>query len=171
MRRVIDDVLADPDRDTVRDALARCGQPWSGEPLAEISLAKNQPFDPGGYRGPGPGGLVQVRAFGSNWHEAHWVAGPIAETIAAGTPGPEILVLARAHYATQPAQTALTCAGVPHRVLGRLGLYERPEAKDALAYLTLLANPADGQAFSRAVQSARHGVGRATIGPLRRLSR
>jgi DNA helicase II / ATP-dependent DNA helicase PcrA len=111
----------------------------------------------------GHGGRVQVRGFGSDWQEAHWTAGRIGQAIAAGTPGPEILVLARTGYATQPVQTALARAGIPHRVLGSLGLYERAEVKDALAYLTLLVNPADGQAFRRAVQSPRRGVGAATI--------
>ena len=48
---------------------------------------------------------------------------------------------------------------IPHRVLGSLGLYERSEVRDALAYLTLLANPADAQAFRRAVGSPKRGVG------------
>jgi DNA helicase II / ATP-dependent DNA helicase PcrA len=49
-------------------------------------------------------------------------------------------------------------------VLGSLGLYERAEVRDALAHLALLANPADAQAFRRAVQSPRRGVGTATAG-------
>ena len=68
-------------------------------------------------------------------------------------------MLARTGYATAPVQSALASAGIPHRVLGSLGLYERSEVKDALAYLTLLANPADAQAFRRAVQAPRRGVG------------
>ena len=44
-------------------------------------------------------------------------------------------------------------------MLGSLGLYERTEIRDALAYLTLLVNPADAQAFRRAVQAPRRGVG------------
>jgi DNA helicase-2/ATP-dependent DNA helicase PcrA len=51
-------------------------------------------------------------------------------------------------------------------VLGSLGLYERTEVKDALAYLTLLVNPCDAQAFRRAIQSPRRGVGPATASRL-----
>ena len=54
----------------------------------------------------------------------------------------EILALARTGYATEPLQRALAHAGIPHRVLGSLGLYERTEVRDALAYLTLIAEPA-----------------------------
>jgi DNA helicase-2/ATP-dependent DNA helicase PcrA len=60
-------------------------------------------------------------------------------------------------------QTALAQAGIPHRVLGSLGLYERSEICDALAYLTLLVNPVDAQALRRALQAPRRGVGKATI--------
>ena len=110
----------------------------------------------------GEGGRVEVRGFYEDWHEAHWIAGQVAEAIASGVPGPEILILARTGYATQAVQLALARAGIPHRVLGSLGLYERAEVKDALAYLTLLVNPADAQAFRRAIQSPRRGVGPAT---------
>jgi DNA helicase II / ATP-dependent DNA helicase PcrA len=52
---------------------------------------------------------------------------------------------------TGSRSTALAQAGIAHRVLGSLGLYERSEVRDALAYLALLANPADAQAFRRSV--------------------
>ena len=111
----------------------------------------------------GGGGRVHVRAFQSEYHEAHWIARTIGQALAAGISPAEILVLARASYATEAVQTALAQAGIPHRVLGSLGLYERTEIRDALAYLTLLVNPADAQAFRRAVQAPRRGVGNATI--------
>jgi DNA helicase-2/ATP-dependent DNA helicase PcrA len=119
----------------------------------------------------GPGGLVQVVASGTEREEASWVAGTIADALSANVAPGEILVLARTGYATGPVQHALAQAGIPHRVLGSLGLYERSEVRDALSYLTLLANPADAQAFRRAVQSPRRGVGTATANRLVALAR
>jgi DNA helicase II / ATP-dependent DNA helicase PcrA len=119
----------------------------------------------------GDGGRVHVRAFQSEYHEAHWIARTIGQALAAGIAPAEILVLARASYATEAVQTALAQAGIPHRVLGSLELYERSEVRDALAYLTLLVNPADAQAFRRAVQAPRRGVGTATITKLVALAR
>jgi DNA helicase II / ATP-dependent DNA helicase PcrA len=119
----------------------------------------------------GPGGHAQVVAFGTDRDEARWVAGQIAEALAAGVPPADVLVLARTGYATGPVQAALAQAGIPHRVLGSLGLYERAEVRDALAYLTLLANPADAQAFRRAVQSPRRGVGVSTANRVVALAR
>ena len=111
----------------------------------------------------GPGGRVRVRSFPNEFAEANWVTAQIADALAAGTPPAEILALARTGYATEPLQRALAHAGIPHRVLGSLGLYERTEVRDALAYLTLLQNPLDAQAFRRAIGSPRRGIGAATV--------
>ena len=119
----------------------------------------------------GDGGRVHVRAFQSEYHEVHWIARTTGQALAAGITPAEILVLARASYATEAVQTALAQAGIPHRVLGSLGLYERSEIRDALAYLTLLVNPADAQAFRRAVQAPRRGVGSVTVTQLVALAR
>ena len=111
----------------------------------------------------GPGGQVRVRAFSNEYAEANWVAAQIADALAGGTPPAEILALARTGYATEPLQRALAHAGIPHRVLGSLGLYERTEVRDALAYLTLIQNPLDAQAYRRAIGSPRRGIGAATV--------
>jgi DNA helicase-2/ATP-dependent DNA helicase PcrA len=110
----------------------------------------------------GGGGEVRVIAYGSERHEAQSVASGIAQALAGGIAAGEVLVLARTGYATEPIQAALHRAGIPHRVLGSLGLYERSEVRDALAYLALLANPTDAQSFKRAVSSPKRGVGAAT---------
>ncbi len=111
----------------------------------------------------GSGGKVRVRAFQNEYAEANWVAAQIADALAGGTPPAEILALARTGYATEPLQRALAHAGIPHRVLGSLGLYERTEVRDALAYLTLIQNPLDAQAYRRAIGSPRRGIGAATV--------
>ena len=110
----------------------------------------------------GPGGSVGAHGFASEHAEGEWVAGLIADALSAGTAPSEVLVLARTGFASGPVQHALARAGIAHRVLGALGLYERAEVRDALAYLTLLANPADAQAFRRAIAAPRRGVGPAT---------
>jgi DNA helicase-2/ATP-dependent DNA helicase PcrA len=111
----------------------------------------------------GTGGRVEVVGLINEYQEAHWVARQIAGALAAGIPPSEVLALARTGYATEPLQYALAQKGIAHRVLGSLGLYERTEVRDALAYLTLLHNPRDAQALGRAIGSPRRGIGPATI--------
>ena len=48
---------------------------------------------------------------------------------------------------------------IPYQVIGGTKFYERAEIKDAVAYLQLLANPADAISFSRIVNSPRRGIG------------
>jgi hypothetical protein len=46
MRRVIDEIVADPERSTVQAALKACGQPTSAEIQAMLSPAKSSLVDP-----------------------------------------------------------------------------------------------------------------------------
>ena len=110
----------------------------------------------------GPGGHVTTTGFATDHQEGEWIAGAIVDALADGVEPWEVLIVARTGFATGPVQHALARAGIPHRVLGSLGLYERSEVRDALAYLALLANPADAQAFRRAISAPRRGVGTAT---------
>ncbi len=48
---------------------------------------------------------------------------------------------------------------VPYQVIGGTKFYERAEIKDAIAYLSLLQNPADLVSFTRIVNSPRRGIG------------
>jgi DNA helicase-2/ATP-dependent DNA helicase PcrA len=112
----------------------------------------------------GPGGLVRVCGFGDERREAAWVAAIAAQALRDGTAPADVLLLARTGYASEPLQHALVAAGVPHRVLGSLGLYERSEVRDALAYLTLLANPAGAHALRRPLGAPRRGVGAVGLG-------
>src|SRR3954452_19839858 len=112
----------------------------------------------------GAGGRITTRGFATDRDEAGWAAALIADALATGTPPGEVLVLARTALATGPIQAALAGAGIAHRVLGSLGLYERAEVRDALAYLALLATSRAAPASRRAVRAPRRGAGTATIG-------
>ncbi len=52
---------------------------------------------------------------------------------------------------------------VPYVVVGGVRFYDRAEVKDALAYLRLLLNPADGAALRRIVNKPARGIGKTTV--------
>jgi len=52
---------------------------------------------------------------------------------------------------------------VPYIIVGGLKFYDRKEIKDAIAYLRILANPADTVSLLRAIATPRRGIGKATI--------
>jgi len=72
-------------------------------------------------------------------------------------------VLYRTNAQSRPIEEALRMRGVPYRLVGAVSFYERREVKDLLAYLRLLANPADDQAFARIVNVPRRGIGDVSV--------
>src|SRR5690606_30150465 len=54
-----------------------------------------------------------------------------------------------------------------YEIVGAVEFYERKEVKDLLAYLRVLANPADALAFLRVVNVPARGIGRTSIEKLR----
>ncbi len=92
--------------------------------------------------------------------EARFVAQEIRRSIgAAHRQAGDFAVLFRTNAQSRPFEEQLRRAGLPYRVLGGIGFYERAEVKDLLAYLRLLVNPADTMAFSRVVNVPARGIG------------
>src|ERR1039457_6296867 len=50
-----------------------------------------------------------------------------------------------------------------YQVIGGTKFYERAEIKDAIAYLSLLANPFDVVSFTRVANSPRRGLGQTSL--------
>src|ERR671921_512219 len=60
-------------------------------------------------------------------------------------------------------ESALFNAHIPYKVYGGLRFFERAEVKHALAYLRLIENPNDDNAFLRVVNFPARGIGARTI--------
>src|SRR5207302_1693250 len=68
-------------------------------------------------------------------------------------------ILYRTNAQSRPLEEAFRFRGIPYRLVGAVSFYERREVKDVLAYLRLIANPADDEAFARIVNVPRRGSG------------
>jgi DNA helicase-2/ATP-dependent DNA helicase PcrA len=101
----------------------------------------------------GPGGYIAVRRLRNDEEEASEVAALIMSAIAEGRDPTKILVLARTIAPLRCLQTQLVSRGIKVRLVGGQSLWERSEIKDAIAYLTLVANPYDAEMFERAVRA------------------
>src|SRR6266487_2604603 len=99
--------------------------------------------------------------------EAEWLANEFARRAADGDIAYEgMAILYRTNAQSRPLEEAFRFRGIPYRLIGAISFYERREVKDLLAYLRLIANPADDEAFLRVVNVPRRGVGDASLAVL-----
>jgi DNA helicase-2/ATP-dependent DNA helicase PcrA len=75
----------------------------------------------------------------------------------------EIAILVRASFQMREFEDRFIQLGLPYRVIGGPRFYERMEIRDALAYLRVVAQPADDLAFERIVNVPKRGLGDATV--------
>ena len=114
----------------------------------------------------GDGDPVHVRELEDEHAEARFVVSEIERLVEQGASRDEIAVFYRTNAQSRVLEDMLVRYGVGYQVIGGTRFYERAEIKDALAYLTLLVNPADTVAFGRAVNSPRRGIGATSQGRL-----
>ncbi len=95
----------------------------------------------------------------SQHDEARFVADEIEELRSEGMAYGDIAVFYRTNSQTRALEELLIRAAIPYRVLGGTKFYERAEIKDAMAYLTTIANPYDPIAWSRMLGTPKRGVG------------
>jgi DNA helicase-2/ATP-dependent DNA helicase PcrA len=101
--------------------------------------------------------------------EAEWLANEYARNAADGDMAYEgMAILYRTNSQSRPLEEAFRFRGIPYRLIGAISFYERREVKDLLAYLRLIANPADDEAFLRVVNVPRRGIGDASLAVLGR---
>ena len=75
----------------------------------------------------------------------------------------EIAILVRASFQMREFEDRFIQLSLPYRVIGGPRFYERAEIRDALAYLRVIAQPADDLAFERIVNVPKRGLGDATV--------
>src|SRR5439155_306 len=71
----------------------------------------------------------------------------------------ECAVLYRTNAQSRALETELRMGLVPYQIVGGVAFYQRREVKDLIAYLRLVANPADAVSFWRVWNTPRRGLG------------
>jgi DNA helicase-2/ATP-dependent DNA helicase PcrA len=110
---------------------------------------------------------VRLSELADEHEEARWVAGEIERLGEEdGVEREDVAVFYRTNAMSRVLEDTLNRFDLPYQVIGGTKFYERAEVKDAVAYLSLLANPADLVSFARIVNSPRRGIGNTTQGRL-----
>ncbi len=120
---------------------------------------------------PAEGDKVRVRGTMTAEDEARAVCDEIEAQQRDGQGLGGIAILVRAGFQTREFEERLITLGIPYRVVGGPRFYERQEIRDAMAYLRVVAQPADDLAFERIVNLPKRGLGKATLQVIHRLAR
>ncbi|WP_109806586.1 ATP-dependent helicase [Sphingosinithalassobacter portus] len=83
----------------------------------------------------------------------------------------DFAILVRAQHQTRELEDRFIAIGLPYRIVGGFRFYERAEIRDALAYLRVVAQPADDLAFERIVNTPKRGLGDKAVAKVHQLAR
>ncbi|HEX8943726.1 MAG TPA: UvrD-helicase domain-containing protein [Gemmatimonadaceae bacterium] len=83
----------------------------------------------------------------------------------------DVAVLYRTNAQSRAMEESLRRHAVNYRLIGAVRFYDRREIRDLMAYLKLVANPADDEALRRAIGVPKRGLGETTIEQLADASR
>src|SRR5271165_1884963 len=111
----------------------------------------------------GEGERVHVRALSDEHAEARFVVGEVERLLDEGAARAEVAVLYRTNAMSRVIEDTLVRREIAYQVIGGTKFYERAEIKDAIAYLSLLANPFDVVSFTRVANSPRRGLGQTSL--------
>ena len=80
-------------------------------------------------------------------------------------------ILVRAQFQTREFEERFIAIGLAYQIVGGFRFYERAEIRDALAYLRLVAQPADDLAFDRIVNVPKRGLGDKAVARIHQVAR
>ncbi|MGE4312746.1 MAG: ATP-dependent helicase [Pseudobdellovibrionaceae bacterium] len=109
------------------------------------------------------GEKIRVKAVWDADAEARYVGEEIEALQHKGYPLNQIAVLVRASFQMRELEEKFNKLGIPHRIIGGPRFYERAEIRDALAYLRVVAQPADDLALGRIINLPKRGIGGSTV--------
>jgi len=110
----------------------------------------------------------RIRVFSANddYAEARYVVSEVRRLEDAGTPLRDIAVFYRTNAQSRTLEDVLVREGVPYRIVGGVRFYERAEIKDAVAYLSVISNPADSASLERIINVPKRGLGATSVARL-----
>jgi DNA helicase-2/ATP-dependent DNA helicase PcrA len=112
------------------------------------------------------GDRIRVFAASDEYAEARFVVSEIERLIDGGTSARNISVFYRTNAQSRALEDVLVREGIPYQVVGGVRFYERAEIKDAMAYLSVIANPDDSGSLERIINVPKRGIGNTSVAKL-----
>ena len=110
------------------------------------------------------GEKIKIMRSASDREEGDMIATALRERLReTGDKWNEVVVLYRTNNQSAVMEQALRRRGIPYRIYKGSSFYDHKEIKDMLAYMRLVINPKDDEAFKRVVNYPARGIGDTTV--------
>jgi len=117
------------------------------------------------------GDKVQVVGVWDGPEEARRIGDEVEKHQRRGGTLNDVAILVRAQFQTRELEDRFIAIGLPYRIVGGFRFYERAEIRDALAYLRIIAQPADDLALERIINVPKRGLGDKAVAKIHSLAR
>ena len=111
----------------------------------------------------GEGDKIILNTLDDEYGEAKYIADEIMKQMDSDRKFSDFAVLYRMNSMSNSVERALVRSGIPYRIIGGHKFYDRMEIKDALAYLSVIANHDDNVRLERIINVPKRGIGATTI--------
>ncbi len=111
------------------------------------------------------GEKIKVMKAYTDREESALIASDLYATVRSrGVPYSEVAILYRTNAQSRALEESLRTRNIPYKIYGGFSFYQRKEIKDLLAYIRLVINPRDNEAFRRVINTPARGIGEVTVG-------
>lgn len=104
-----------------------------------------------------------LRELSSDREEASYVTTDIKKKVSNGLSYDDFAILYRTNAQSRTFEEELRRNGIDFQIYGGMSFYQRKEIKDVVAYLRLIVNPNDEEAFKRIINYPARGIGNTTV--------
>lgn len=116
------------------------------------------------------GDSVVCRAAIDPYEEAHFICGELLKKFEQRKRFSDFAILYRTNAQSRVLEDELRRRMLPYIIYGSVRFYERAEIKTLLAYLRLIVNPDDNNAFARSISTPRRGFGDKALEKLKEIA-
>ena len=117
------------------------------------------------------GEKIKILRSSSDREEGEMIATALRERLReTGDGWNEVVILYRTNAQSAAMEQALRRRNIPYRIYKGSSFYDHKEIKDMLAYMRLVINPKDDEAFKRVVNYPARGIGETTVGRIQQLA-
>ncbi len=111
----------------------------------------------------GEGDKIILNTLDDEYSEGKYIADEIMKQMSSIGKFSDFAVLYRMNSMSNSVERAFVRSGIPYRIIGGHKFYDRMEIKDALAYLSVIANHDDSVRLERIINVPKRGIGATTI--------